>query len=101
MTSEREEVGGGRTIADAVFNTSVIRLERDDLLDGVHDGRVGRCGSSHNIIRVTEVYDDDLVSISDFFTYSNKLVRLERKSLGIVHVRIRVRATSASRKRHT
>ncbi|KAI3480029.1 hypothetical protein L1887_57805 [Cichorium endivia] len=52
-------------------------LECDDLLDGVHDGRVGGDGSAHDIADVVEVDDDDRVGAVDALADADEVFGFE------------------------
>jgi hypothetical protein len=56
-------------------------LQRQDLLLGMHDGRVGRDRSPQDIVRVGEVDDDYLVLVINLFSYTDEAVRLESQCL--------------------
>ena len=64
-----------------MYTNEILTLQSENLLLRVHDGRVRRDGSSHEVVRVCQVDDDDLVLLVDLFSYANEVVRLERKRL--------------------
>jgi len=47
----------------------------------MHDGRVCGYGATQDIVGIGEVNDDDLVLLVDFFTDTDKVVRLESECL--------------------
>jgi hypothetical protein len=54
-----------------------LTSQGDDLLLGMHNGRVSRDRSSYDIIRVGKVNNHDLVLLSNFLAHANESVRLE------------------------
>lgn len=54
-------------------------LERDDLRDRVHDGRIRRNGAALDVARVGHVDDDDLHLPVDLLADADVLVRLHRE----------------------
>lgn len=53
---------------------TVLTFESNDFLLRVHNGRVGRDRSSHNIVGVGEVNDHYLVLLPYFLPYTDKVV---------------------------
>ena len=58
-----------------------LTLQGNDLLVGVHDGTLSRDGSSHNIIGIGQVNNNDLILLSDLLPHTNEVVRLEGQRL--------------------
>lgn len=54
--------------------------QSDHLLLWVHDGRFSRDRSSHHVVRVVEVDNDDVLAPFDIFPHTNESVRLEGES---------------------
>lgn len=51
-------------------------LESKNLLVRMHNGRVGRYWPPEDIVRIGEVYDDDLVGFIDLFPNADEVVGL-------------------------
>jgi len=51
-------------------------FQSDDLARRVHDGRVGRDGTTNRIRRIPKVDDDDLSRFTDLLTHADELIRL-------------------------
>ena len=56
-------------------------FQRENLLVGMHDGRVSTNWPPENIVGVGKVDDDDLVLLIDLFTNANEVVRFECQGL--------------------
>ena len=61
--------------------TITLTLQRENLLVGMHDGRISTNWPPENIVGIGKVDDDDLVLLIDLFTHTNEVVRLECQSL--------------------
>jgi hypothetical protein len=53
-----------------------LALQCQDLLGGMHNGRIGTDWSPEDIVSVREVDDDDLILLVDLFAYTDEMVRL-------------------------
>lgn len=59
----------------------VRTLQGKNLFMWVHECRVGSNGPAHDIVGIGEVDNDDLVLVILFLSYTDIMVRLERKCL--------------------
>ena len=58
-----------------------LTLQRENLLVGMHNGRIGANWPPEDIVGVGKVDDDDLVLLVDLFTHTNEVVRLKCQGL--------------------
>lgn len=56
---------------------STSTFEREDLLLGVHNGRVGGDGPPEDIVGVSKVNDNNLILFVDFLANTNETIRFE------------------------
>ena len=55
-----------------------LTSQRQDLVFGVHDGRVSRNGSPQYVVGIGEVDDDNLILLADFLAHTDEVVTLKR-----------------------
>lgn len=60
-----------------------LTLQRKDLLLWMHDCRVRRDGSSHEVVCICQVDNNDLVLLVNLLSYTYEVVALERQVLQV------------------
>lgn len=60
-----------------MHTTEALTLERKNLLLGMHDGRIRRDGSSHEVVCICQVDDNDLILFVNLLSHTYEVITLE------------------------